>query len=419
MEPQVIRGHLSTKRWHPFVAWTPEYLSKKFVGDLEARFGPKDHKGKVLHDKDTQSFPLYDLSQFFGWANGTESVDDDDVTPATHWGYIDYKDAVAMMGDHEAEKIDWAQLDLLPDDAGVDHADSTVWIGTAGAWTPCHQDSYGFNIVAQIRGRKRWVLFPPDDDLKPTRIPFEETSVFSQLDVIGGDPRLVGTHPRVVELTAGDVLFVPPKWWHSVQCVNPDNTEADRVSVSVNKWFPAEGDKFEQLKESIATFMAHLLNQQSLLGEESLCRTERETISEVPTDILVEMIRQRARDAASKNGQSNGVEPAAKKARIAEAELIDKTYERVCQLGETVAKVSAEELIVKCRAARAELLSTKDEEYNWSSWRAEPSHSAETVNSYDVLTPPPDHQDFGAAFLDALCGDAVLSAIAERLRDRL
>lgn len=47
MEPHVIRGHLAKKRWHPFVAWTPEYLSKKFVGDLEARFGPKDHKGKV------------------------------------------------------------------------------------------------------------------------------------------------------------------------------------------------------------------------------------------------------------------------------------------------------------------------------------------------------------------------------------
>lgn len=85
---------------------------------------------QILHDKDTQSFPLYDLSQFFGWANGTESVDDDDVTPGTHWGYIDYKDAVAMMGDDEAEKIDWARLDLLPEDAGVDNTDSTVWIGT-------------------------------------------------------------------------------------------------------------------------------------------------------------------------------------------------------------------------------------------------------------------------------------------------
>lgn len=81
------------------------------------------------------------------------------------------------------------------------------------------------------------------------------TVIFSQLDVIGADPRLLGTHPRVVELQPGDVLLVPPKWWHSVQCINTENSEADRVSVSVNKWIPAEGDKFEQLKESLATFM--------------------------------------------------------------------------------------------------------------------------------------------------------------------
>ncbi|KAH7689580.1 hypothetical protein AAVH_40421 [Aphelenchoides avenae] len=97
-----------------------------------------------------------------------------------------------------------------------------------------------------------------------------------------------------------------------------------------------------------------------------------------------------------------------RRARIAHAELLDKTYERVCQLGEAVAKPRA----LNCSRR-------KDEEYNWSSWRAEPSHSAETVNPYDVLTPSPDHQDFGASFLDALCGDAVLSAIATRLRDRL
>lgn len=75
-------------------------------------------------------------------------------------------------------------------------------------------------------------------------------------------------------------------------------------------------------------------------------------------------------DSSFQNGQPNGVEPAAKKARVAETELLDNVYERVCQLGEAVAKMSAEELIVKCRAARADLISSKDEEYNWSSWRA-------------------------------------------------
>ena len=53
-------------------------------------------------------------------------------------------------------------------------------LGTEGAYTPCHYDTYGFNLYTQISGHKRWILFPPDDSnlLKPTRIPYEESSVF-------------------------------------------------------------------------------------------------------------------------------------------------------------------------------------------------------------------------------------------------
>ena len=42
-----------------------------------------------------------------------------------------------------------------------------------------------YNLVAQLCGRKRWMLFSPDDSarLYPTRVPFEELSVFSQVNV--------------------------------------------------------------------------------------------------------------------------------------------------------------------------------------------------------------------------------------------
>lgn len=32
-------------------------------------------------------------------------------------------------------------------------SDSTIWIGSKGAHTNCHQDSYGCNLIAQIHGR--------------------------------------------------------------------------------------------------------------------------------------------------------------------------------------------------------------------------------------------------------------------------
>lgn len=45
--------------------------------------------------------------------------------------------------------IDWGVL-------GFDNRDgtsSTFWLGSAGAYTPCHYDTYGCNLVAQIYGR--------------------------------------------------------------------------------------------------------------------------------------------------------------------------------------------------------------------------------------------------------------------------
>lgn len=35
----------------------------------------------------------------------------------------------------------------------VSGRESTLWIGNVGAHTPCHMDSYGYNLVAQLYGR--------------------------------------------------------------------------------------------------------------------------------------------------------------------------------------------------------------------------------------------------------------------------
>lgn len=36
---------------------------------------------------------------------------------------------------------------------GRDGAASTLWVGTEGANTPCHLDTYGYNLVFQVQGR--------------------------------------------------------------------------------------------------------------------------------------------------------------------------------------------------------------------------------------------------------------------------
>ena len=45
--------------------------------------------------------------------------------------------------------IDWGAFGF----AGRGAEQSTLWLGTAGAHTLCHRDSYGLNLVAQLVGR--------------------------------------------------------------------------------------------------------------------------------------------------------------------------------------------------------------------------------------------------------------------------
>lgn len=87
------------------------------------------------------------------------------------WYSHSYRDIVGWP-DSLKKSISFAKFGF--DDA----ADILFWLGSKGANTPCHYDTYGFNIVVQIYGRKLWLLFPPKAPLTPTRVPFEESSVY-------------------------------------------------------------------------------------------------------------------------------------------------------------------------------------------------------------------------------------------------
>nr|CAD7431537.1 unnamed protein product [Timema monikensis] len=123
--------------------------------------------------------------------------------------------------------VTWANLGF-PERTG---SESTMWIGSSGAHTPCHIDTYGCNIVAQVMGRKQWILFPPSAPaMLPTRVPYEESSIYSNRNFYspGSDMAEELTQARVVTLNPGDVLFVPHHWWHYVENIT--------TAVSINTW---------------------------------------------------------------------------------------------------------------------------------------------------------------------------------------
>jgi tRNA wybutosine-synthesizing protein 4 len=81
------------------------------------------------------------------------------------------------------------------------------------------------NILCQIRGNKTLYLYPPSD-VKYLDYPPGGSS--SNTDVLTSkDPKLRFTHPHIVSLKPGDILFIPPMWSHTA---TPD----DGVSVAVN-----------------------------------------------------------------------------------------------------------------------------------------------------------------------------------------
>lgn len=86
------------------------------------------------------------------------------------------------------------------------------------------------NILCQLRGSKRIVLFPPSD---VSRLRFRPSESTSDLDVFGEHAGgLSGTNAVETELREGEVLFIPACWPHATA------PAGDRgLSIAVNVFF--------------------------------------------------------------------------------------------------------------------------------------------------------------------------------------
>lgn len=117
------------------------------------------------------------------------------------------------------------RADLVFPDTGPLTTD-VVWIGPAGMATPIHFD-FVPNVYAQLAGRKRWRLWRPERQLQPK---FAGLGGFAMSALDAGDgPDAAGPPDLDVTLDAGDVLVLPPKWWHRVDTLTD--------SIAVNRWW--------------------------------------------------------------------------------------------------------------------------------------------------------------------------------------
>lgn len=89
------------------------------------------------------------LSSFRNWCNNAEDGsccgEFARVDSATHWVYCDYTYLHNITANIK-DVVDWSQYGFGSDEG----ADCALWMGTSGAHTVCHQDTYGFNVVLQV-----------------------------------------------------------------------------------------------------------------------------------------------------------------------------------------------------------------------------------------------------------------------------
>lgn len=112
-----------------------------------------------------------------------------------------------------------------------------LWISNAATVAP-HFDSVE-NIACVAAGRRRFILFPPEQtpnlypgpmDVTPAKVPISMVSLEEpELDRF---PRFREAMEAalVAELEPGDAIYIPYMWWHGVQSLAPFN-------VLVNYWW--------------------------------------------------------------------------------------------------------------------------------------------------------------------------------------
>uniref|UniRef100_A0A8D0HM90 HSPB1 associated protein 1 n=1 Tax=Sphenodon punctatus TaxID=8508 RepID=A0A8D0HM90_SPHPU len=235
----------------PALHWNVKYLCEMLGSKtLQFRMGVK--KMDTAPQFETKcSFVEATLEEFLAWncePSACSSGPFHSYDSSKYWAYADYK-YIARIFEDKADifqEVKWSDFGFL----GRNGRESTLWIGSAEANTPCHVDSYGCNLVLQVQGRKRWHLFPPEETsfLYPTRIPYEESSIFSQVNVVNPDlknfPLFKRAQAHVVTLNPGQVLFVPRRWWHYVESI-------DQSTVSINSWIELDTDHEARVEEAI------------------------------------------------------------------------------------------------------------------------------------------------------------------------
>lgn len=157
---------------------------------------------------------------------------------------------------HMPDFLQHNSLPLLPRVAPL------LWLG-GPVKTQIHHDR-DHNLACVIAGRRRFVLFPPEQVVNLYIGPMENPPPLSLVDLESPDferfPRFATALATAVmcELEPGEALFIPRHWWHHVSSLDPYN-------ALVNYWW---GTHASGLENPYDCFLTALLALKSLPAAE-------------------------------------------------------------------------------------------------------------------------------------------------------
>eukprot|EP00475_Leptophrys_vorax_P023395 TRINITY_DN32019_c0_g2_i1.p1 TRINITY_DN32019_c0_g2~~TRINITY_DN32019_c0_g2_i1.p1 ORF type:complete len:274 (+),score=57.63 TRINITY_DN32019_c0_g2_i1:48-824(+) len=139
--------------------------------------------------------------------------------------------------------------------------DVHLWVGCAGVTASTHYDA-SHNLYLQVRGKKRFTIAPPSTahltcgiypDSHPHRRQCQYPNRFGAFlaaDPSDDDGHISQSVSYMVELTPGDLLYLPPYWLHKVETLE--------TSISLSYWSEAaELEKFNEVLDLPVPFESH------------------------------------------------------------------------------------------------------------------------------------------------------------------
>ena len=217
--PVVLKG--GAKDWLASRLWSPDYFAQ-LLSEKEIEIVLFEMKNGIRE----RSLLPAKMGQAISWMRENRNPNKK---------YYILKDAVCKNYSELAHDFP------LPQWAPIDSCCTNLWFGEGGNLTSLHFDTTE-NFLVQIYGRKKVRLFSPINTphLYPHGLKTGGRFNFSRITDLDADlktlyPLFDGARYLEETLDPGDILYLPPGWWHEVRTID--------LGISLNFWFSPRKDK--------------------------------------------------------------------------------------------------------------------------------------------------------------------------------